>query len=101
MLTFAADEDRAYLQQLREAGASEYVLKHVSAEELIHAVPTVAAGHFYLDAAVAGDIIAGRTSRLPLPARGVMPYTSVIFPTPVSYLPDRRKFSPVRYIPRD
>ena len=57
VLTLAADEDRAYLHELWEAGASGYVLKHVTAEELIHAVRTVAVGTFYLDAAIAGDII--------------------------------------------
>lgn len=57
VLTLAADEDRAYLHQLWEAGASGYVLKRVAAEELIHAVRTVAAGKFYLDAVIAGNII--------------------------------------------
>ncbi len=57
VLALTAYEDRAYLRQLLRAGASGYVLKRVAAEELVHAIRTVAAGGVYLDPALAGKVV--------------------------------------------
>jgi DNA-binding NarL/FixJ family response regulator len=57
VLALTVHEDRTYLRQLLEAGASGYVLKRAVAEELIRAVRTVAGGGTYLDPAVAGTLV--------------------------------------------
>ena len=44
VLALTVHEDKGYLRLLLEAGASGYVLKRAAAEELIHAIRTVAAG---------------------------------------------------------
>jgi len=58
VLALTAHEDRGYLQLLLKAGAAGYALKRVAAEELVHAVRTVAAGEMYIDPAVAGQLVA-------------------------------------------
>lgn len=50
-------EDRSYLRQLLEAGASGYVLKRSAAEDLRRAIRTVASGGVYLDPSLAGKIV--------------------------------------------
>lgn len=50
-------EDKSYLRQMIEAGATGYVLKRAVMEELVHAVRTVAAGGSYLDPTLAGNVI--------------------------------------------
>jgi hypothetical protein len=50
VLALTVHEDKGYLRLLLEAGASGYVLKRAAAEELIHAIRTVAAG---------GDVLCG------------------------------------------
>ncbi len=50
-------EDRAYLRELLEAGATGYVLKRSAPEELIRAIRAVAAGGIYVDPAVAGELL--------------------------------------------
>lgn len=57
VLALTVHEDRTYLKQVLEAGASGYVLKRAVAEELIRAVRTVAGGGTYLDPAVAGTLV--------------------------------------------
>ncbi|MFN2452722.1 MAG: response regulator [Pyrinomonadaceae bacterium] len=57
VLALTAHEDRSYVSQLLEAGASGYVLKVAAAAELINAIRTVAAGGIYLDPAVAGKVL--------------------------------------------
>jgi DNA-binding NarL/FixJ family response regulator len=59
VLALTVHEDRSYLKQVLEAGASGYVLKRSAAEELIHAIRAVAAGGVYLDPALAGRVVAG------------------------------------------
>jgi DNA-binding NarL/FixJ family response regulator len=59
VLALSVHEDRAYLRQLLEAGASGYVLKRAAAEELIRAVRTVAGGGVYLDPSLAGKVVGG------------------------------------------
>jgi DNA-binding NarL/FixJ family response regulator len=59
VLALTVHEDKGYLRQLLEAGAAGYVLKRAAAEELIHAIRTVAAGGVYLDPALAGKVVSG------------------------------------------
>jgi DNA-binding NarL/FixJ family response regulator len=57
--------DNAYLQELLQAGASGYVLKQSSSEELLRAIRVVAAGNSYLDPAITSQVInqySGRTN---------------------------------------
>ncbi len=56
VLALTVHEDKGYLRRLLEAGAAGYVLKRAAAEELIHAIRTVAAGGVYLDPALAGQV---------------------------------------------
>ena len=57
VLALTVYEDRGYLRQMVEAGASGYVLKRAVTEELVHAIRTVAAGGTYLDETLAGKVI--------------------------------------------
>src|SRR5436190_17072934 len=57
VLALTVHEDRSYLRELLEAGASGYVLKRAAAEDLIRAIRTVAAGGVYLDPALAGKVV--------------------------------------------
>jgi DNA-binding NarL/FixJ family response regulator len=57
VLALTVHEDKGYLRLLLEAGASGYVLKRAAAEELIHAIRTVAAGGVYLDPVLAGKVV--------------------------------------------
>jgi DNA-binding NarL/FixJ family response regulator len=59
VLALTVHEDKGYLRQLLEAGASGYVLKRAAAAELIRAIRTVAAGGVYLDPALAGKVVGG------------------------------------------
>ena len=59
VVALTVHEDRTYLKQLLEAGASGYVLKRAVADDLIRAIRTVAAGGTYLDPAVAGKVVGG------------------------------------------
>ena len=69
VLALTVHEDKGYLRQLLEAGAAGYVLKRAAAEELIHAIRTVAAGGVYLDPALAGKVVGGFVRKPP--AKGV------------------------------
>jgi len=44
--------DRTYVQQLTAAGASAYVLKQSSSNELLNAIRAAASGHHYIDTAL-------------------------------------------------
>jgi len=57
VLALTVHEDSGYLQQLMQAGASGYVLKHAAVEELIHAIRVVAVGGTYLDPVLAGRVM--------------------------------------------
>ena len=59
VLALTAHEDKGYLRQLVQAGASGYLLKRAASQDLIHALRAVAAGGTYLDPALAGDVLAG------------------------------------------
>lgn len=49
--------EKAYVQQMLQAGATGYVLKQTAAESLLAAIRAVAGGDTYLDHAVAGKLI--------------------------------------------
>ncbi len=49
--------EKAYVQQMLQAGATGYVLKQTAADVLISAIRAVAGGDTYLDHAVAGKMI--------------------------------------------
>ena len=66
VLVLTVHEDRSYLRQLLEAGASGYVLKRAAAAELIDAIRAVAHGGIYIDSSLADHVkkglIGGRPS---------------------------------------
>jgi DNA-binding NarL/FixJ family response regulator len=49
--------EKAYVQQMLQAGATGYVLKQTAADVLISAIRAVAGGDTYLDHAVAGKLV--------------------------------------------
>jgi two-component system response regulator NreC len=57
VLALTVHEDRSYVQELLEAGASGYVLKRAAAEELISAIRAVASQGIYVDPRVTGKLI--------------------------------------------
>jgi DNA-binding NarL/FixJ family response regulator len=59
VLALTVHEDKGYLRQLLQAGASGYILKRAAATELVHALRTVASGGLYLDPAVAQKVVGG------------------------------------------
>jgi DNA-binding NarL/FixJ family response regulator len=63
VLALTVHEDRGYLRQLLEAGASGYVLKRAAAEELVHAIRTVAGGGMYLDPSLVGKVVGSFVSK--------------------------------------
>jgi len=63
VLALTVHEDRSYLQQLLQAGASGYLLKRAAADDLIHAIRTVARGGTYLDPGLTGKVLGGLLGR--------------------------------------
>lgn len=57
VLALTVHEDRGYLRQLLQAGASGYVLKRAAGDELIRAIRAVASGETYIDSRVAGSLV--------------------------------------------
>lgn len=57
ILALTVHEDRSYVSQLLEAGASGYMLKVAASGDLINAIRVVAAGGVYLDPAVADKVL--------------------------------------------
>ncbi len=64
VLALTVHEERSYLRELLDAGASGYLLKRVAAEELVHAIRRVAEGGVYLDGRLMPDVL-DRFFRLP------------------------------------
>lgn len=62
VLALTVHEDKGYLRQLIQAGASGYVLKRAAAEDLIHAIRAIASGGVYLDPAMMSKVM-GVSSR--------------------------------------
>ncbi|WP_435017496.1 response regulator [Tundrisphaera sp. TA3] len=76
VLILTVHEDRSYLQQALQAGASGYLLKRAAADDLIHAIHAVARGGTYLDPNLAGKILGGNAGRLPRPGEDPAPALS-------------------------
>lgn len=63
VLALTVHEDKGYLRQLIQAGASGYVLKRAAAEDLIHAIRAIACGGVYIDPAMMGKVMAGSSRK--------------------------------------
>lgn len=72
ILTLTANEDPAYLRQLFQIGIGGYLHKRSAADELIHAIRTVARGERYLTPNLLGQML----DQLTAPALPVMDETS-------------------------
>jgi DNA-binding NarL/FixJ family response regulator len=57
VLALTVYEDRSYLRQMLDAGASGYVLKRAATDELVRAIRTVAAGDSYVDPTLVGSLV--------------------------------------------
>ncbi|MGE5224352.1 MAG: response regulator transcription factor [Omnitrophica WOR_2 bacterium] len=57
VLALTVHEDKSYLRELLQAGASGYVLKRSAGNELINAIHVVAGGGVYLDPLLVGPLI--------------------------------------------
>ena len=57
VLALTVHEERSYLRELLDAGASGYLLKRVAAEELVHAIRRVAEGGVYLDGRLIPEVL--------------------------------------------
>ncbi len=57
VLALTVYEDKSYLRQMLDAGASGYVLKRAVSDELVRAIRTVAAGGSYVDPTLAGGLV--------------------------------------------
>ena len=69
-LVLTVHEDRAYVQQLLQAGARGYVLKRSAADELVRAIRVVYAGDLHIDPAVASKLLSAIGGGNTAPARG-------------------------------
>jgi DNA-binding NarL/FixJ family response regulator len=63
ILALTRHDEKGYLQQMLDSGASGYVLKQAPAGELIHAIRTVFRGGTYIDPSIAGKIISRHTGK--------------------------------------
>ena len=63
LLALTVHEDRAYVQQLLQAGVRGYLLKRSAADDLVRAIRAVMAGGIYLDPAVADKALPGGSGR--------------------------------------
>jgi DNA-binding NarL/FixJ family response regulator len=59
ILVLTVHEDRAYVQQLLQAGVRGYLLKRSAAEELVRAIRVVIAGDLHIDPAIASKLLSG------------------------------------------
>lgn len=57
IIVLTVHEDRAYLRELLEAGASGYALKRAASSELLRAIHLVAEGRPYVDPSLTGELI--------------------------------------------
>ena len=65
VLALTLHENRGYLRQMIQAGASGYLLKRAAADDLIHAIRTVAEGGVYIDSRMAVSVLDGLVGRSP------------------------------------
>lgn len=57
ILALTRHSDSGYLRRLLQAGATGYVLKKTAADDLIHAIRSVASGGLYLDPALTNHLV--------------------------------------------
>lgn len=57
VLALTVFDDRSYLRQMLDAGASGYVLKRAVTDELVRAIRTVAAGGSYIDPTLTANLV--------------------------------------------
>ena len=57
MLALSVHEDKSYLREMLEAGASGYVLKRSAADDLIRAIRTIAGGGVYIDPSLSVRVV--------------------------------------------
>ena len=69
VLALTVYEDKSHLRKLLKAGASGYVLKLATGDELIRAVRVVAAGGAYLDPVLAGKVVGDIVNEVDEPGR--------------------------------
>ena len=67
VLALTVHEDRSYVHELLEAGASGYALKRAAGDELIGAIRAIAASGVYVDSRVAGKLFGGIAQSRPAP----------------------------------
>jgi DNA-binding NarL/FixJ family response regulator len=63
VLILTAHEDKGFLQQVLQAGASGYMLKRAASAELIRAIRFVATGGIYIDPEIASKIVTSYVGR--------------------------------------
>ena len=63
ILMHTVHEDKGYLRQALELGASGYVLKRSSGDQLVRAIRSVAEGGLYIDPLVAGKLVGGSSQK--------------------------------------
>ncbi|MDT7687768.1 MAG: hypothetical protein QOE46_527 [Acidobacteriota bacterium] len=69
VLALTVYEDKSYLRQMLDAGASGYVLKRAVTDELVRAVRAVAAGGSYIDPTLAGGLVSSYFNQGPAEGR--------------------------------
>ncbi len=57
MLALTVYEDKGHLRRMLQAGASGYILKLATGEELVRALRVIAGGGVYLDPVLAGKVV--------------------------------------------
>jgi DNA-binding NarL/FixJ family response regulator len=57
LIALTVHDEPLYMRQMFEAGAAGYVLKRSSADELLHAIRTVAGSGIYVDPRLAGGLV--------------------------------------------
>ena len=75
VLALTVHEERSYLRELMEAGASGYVLKRSAPEDLVHALRVVARGDLYLDPSVTA-VVLGKLGRARPEQQDPLPHLS-------------------------
>ena len=63
ILMHTVHEDKGYLRQALELGASGYILKRSSGDQLVRAIRSVAEGGLYIDPLVAGRLVGGSSQK--------------------------------------
>lgn len=59
VLALTVHEDRAFVSEALQAGASGYVVKRAAPDDLVRAIRIVASGSVYIDPLVAGKLLGG------------------------------------------